>query len=120
MNYTHAVEVMAENNVETNISPRFSFCVPGLSMKDADEGEPLVADGTMCVLFIDTEQEKKIDVGVSWPFEKLEPGECLISAAFQTIEIGDKLNIAMNYTNLFINMWPQYETDTAPPGESMT
>ena len=65
-------------------------------MTNAEDGELLAADGTMCLKFIDTEQEKKIDVGVSWPYEKLEPGECLIAAGdwpYQTIEIGDKVEI---------------------------
>ena len=34
----------------------------------------------MCFKWIDTEQEKEINVGVSWPYDKLEPNECLVSS----------------------------------------
>ena len=46
-------------------------------------GEEIAPNGTMCLKMIDTEQEKKIDVGVSWPFEKLKKGECIISSDFE-------------------------------------
>ena len=51
----------------------------------------MAADGTMCLKIFDTEQEKKIDVGVSWPFEKLGPDECIISEDFANvgIKVGD-------------------------------
>ena len=46
------------------------------------EGVDFAKNGTMCIKWLDTEQEKAIDVGVSWPYNKLEPYECLISSAF--------------------------------------
>ena len=47
----------------------------------------------MCLKFIDTEQEKAIDLGVSWPYEKLAPNECLVSSEFagQGVKKGDKI-----------------------------
>ena len=42
----------------------------------------LAPNGTMCLKFIDTEKEKEIELGMSWPYEKLEPHECLISDEF--------------------------------------
>ena len=91
------------------------MCVPTGYMTVALEGELLGSN--MCLKFIDTDQEKKIDVGVSWPYEKLEPGECLIAAGdwpYQTIEIGDKVEIEINWTAYFINMWSQFEPDNIP------
>ena len=46
---------------------------------------------TMCLKFIDSEQERKIGVGVHWPFEKLEKNECIISSNFASkgIKVGD-------------------------------
>ena len=44
------------------------------------QGEQIVSNGTMCLKWIDTEQEKKINLGVSWPYEKLEPYECIVSS----------------------------------------
>ena len=45
----------------------------------------------MCLKMIDTEREKKIDLGVSWPFEKLEYGECIVAAdlAEKGVKVGD-------------------------------
>ena len=45
----------------------------------------------MCLKFIDSEQERKIGVGVDWPFEKLEKNECIISSNFASkgINVGD-------------------------------
>lgn len=45
----------------------------------------------MCLKMIDTEKEKNIDLGVSWPYEKLEYGECIIAAAFAEtgVKVGD-------------------------------
>ena len=45
----------------------------------------------MCLKMIDTEKEKKIDLGVSWPYEKLEYGECIIGSNFADngVKVGD-------------------------------
>jgi len=45
----------------------------------------------MCLKMIDTEQEKSIDLGVSWPYEKLQKGECIIAVDFASdgVEVGD-------------------------------
>lgn len=53
-----------------------------MQFTDSD-GEEIAPNGTMCLKMIDTEQEKKIDAGVSWPFEKLKKGECIISSDFK-------------------------------------
>lgn len=58
----------------------------------------------MCLKFIDTEQEKDIDVGVSWPYEKLEPYECLIAQEFadeKGVAVGDSVTIWMQTSNYF-------------------
>ena len=34
----------------------------------------------MCLKWLDTELERKINLGVSWPYDKLQPYECLVSA----------------------------------------
>ena len=47
----------------------------------------------MCLKFIDTEQEKKINVGVKWPYERLEKNECIISSSFakKGVSVGDEV-----------------------------
>lgn len=52
----------------------------------------------MCLKFFDTHQEKKIGAGVSWPFKKLKPFECLISEDYATrrhrkVKVDDKIEI---------------------------
>ena len=32
------------------------------------QGTQIAPNGTMCLKFIDTKQEEKIDLGVGWPF----------------------------------------------------
>lgn len=54
----------------------------------------------MCVKFIDTDQEKKIDVGVGWPYSKLEPDECLIGQEFESsgVNVGDTVSLTIKWT----------------------
>jgi hypothetical protein len=47
-----------------------------------------------CVMLIDADTERHMELGTSWPFEPLQPGECLLSSAFaKTLqsEVGDTL-----------------------------
>ena len=57
----------------------------------------------MCLKFIDTDKEKQIGVGTSWPFEKLAPNECLISNQFQKqykINVGDNVLVTLKANKL--------------------
>ena len=47
------------------------------------------------MLLWDTQREKDINLGASYPFEPLEKGECIISSTFAStgISIGDTLKI---------------------------
>ena len=68
--------------------------------------EDIASNGTMCLKFIDTDQEKAIDLGVGWPYEKLEPYECLISSAFSMEGVlkGDKIVITVSMTSFWMNL----------------
>ena len=73
-------------------------------------GEKLASDGTMGVKFIDTEQEKKIDAGVSWPFNKLKQDECIINAKFasKNVNVGDQVTVRIIndkafWDNIYLN-----------------
>ena len=57
----------------------------------------------MCLKFIDTDQEKKIGVGVAWPYEALKPYECLISDDFAAhgVKVGDYVKVTMIWNNFF-------------------
>ena len=97
------VSVLEENGVEHHLSPRFQICPDGNAIRlSDDQAKKLVPDGTMCLKFFDTKQEKKIEAGVGWPFEKLEPYECLISSDFGLLGVkaGDKVTI-----NLIMDEW---------------
>ena len=47
---------------------------------------------------------------MSWPYEKLQPYECLISDEFyqQGVTLGDKLTISLSWNNFWQNLRPQY------------
>ena len=75
---------MQDNDVEAYLSPRFQINEGQNRIQFTDtSGTELAKMGTMNLKFIDTEQEKKIDLGISWPFEKLKRGECIISTVFE-------------------------------------
>ena len=69
--------------MEHYLSPRYQMCPyrEQMNLKNT-QGTQLVENGTMCLKWLDTEQEKAINVGVSWPYEKLEQYECLVSDEF--------------------------------------
>ena len=97
--------VLDEHDIDHNISPRYQACPKhdAIMFKDA-EGNYLAPNGTMCLKFIDTDQEKKIDLGVSWPYEALEPYECLISDDFASsggVKVGDYVSITLIWDNFF-------------------
>ena len=71
----------------------------------------------MCLKFIDTEKERDIEVGLSWPYQKLEPYECLISDEFYQKGVihGDKINITLSMTNFWQNLRPQYNEEANLP-----
>ena len=79
LNYTLATQLLQENEIEHHLSPRYEICP--VDFKDTD-GNDLAPPDTMCLKFIDTDQEREIGVGVMWPYEKLQLGECLISSDF--------------------------------------
>ena len=96
MNYTQVVNVLDENSVEHYISPRYQMCPIGDMMQVMNsEGIEIAQNGTMCIKFMDTEQEKAIDLGVGWPYSAMEPYECMIATEFQkkAIKVGEKVKI---------------------------
>ena len=63
---------MQDNDVEAYLSPRFKINEIQHRIQFTDtSGTELAKMSPMNLKFIDTEQEKKIDLGISWPFEKL-------------------------------------------------
>ena len=96
MNYTRATELLEENEIEHHLSPRYEICP--VDFTDAN-GNDLAPSNSMCLKFIDTEQEKEIGVGVTWPYEKLQLGECLISSDFERygVSVGDKVHASVSW-----------------------
>ena len=75
------------------------------------EGSDLASNGTMCIKWLDTEQEKNIDVGVGWPYDKLGPYECLIPSTFASsagVVNGDKIVINIAWSGFWNNLRNQY------------
>ena len=61
-----------------------------------------------CLVLMDTDREKSIDLGPDYPFGKLNPGECIIptglanklSVGDKTVEIGTTIGVLMNLKNI--------------------
>jgi hypothetical protein len=70
--------------VDYNISPRNQWA---FSIYVSPEGAELENDGSYCaVATIDTDREKAIDLGPSYPFAKQGSGECIVPESFKTDE----------------------------------
>ena len=109
MNYTQAVANLNEANVEHHLSPRYQMCPyyeDQINIYNT-EGTQLVDGGTMCLKWLDTDQEKAINVGVSWPYDKLEPYECLVSVEFAAsagVVSGDQIVISVGWSAFWMNL----------------
>ena len=61
-----------------------------------------------CLVLMDTEREKSIDLGPDYPFGKLKPGECVMSSALadtlsvgnNKVKIGSEIDILINLKNM--------------------
>ena len=111
MNYTRGMALLEENDVEHYISPRYQSCPPGDAMQFTDaSGAYLAANGTMCLKFIDSDKEKEINVGVSWPYDKMKKGECIIADDFalKGVNVGDIVTIKVQWEGYWNNMRAEY------------
>ena len=70
LDYRQVVDNFGEETY--NLAPRFHMC-------DIDVSR--VYNG--CIMALDTEREKAIDLGVSYPFASLSAGECVVSSQYQ-------------------------------------
>ena len=97
MNYTHFEELYDTHDGEYNLAPRIQWC-------------DVYASGSYhysCVTLWDTDREKEIDFAPDYPFEKLGPGECVITSEFQDTfysrnkpEVGDDITLYVPFMNL--------------------
>ena len=75
-----------------------------MQLTDQD-GKEIAANGTMCLKMIDTDQEKKIDAGVSWPYKKLDYGECILPSDFHhSVKVGDRVFINIVWSGFWNNV----------------
>lgn len=47
--------------------------------------------------WLDSDKEKAMELGVSWPFSKLNPYECVIGNSFTNVDlkVGDTISIQL-------------------------
>ena len=72
-----------------------------------DQGQITNSDEqSLCLKFIDTQQEKEIGVGTSWPFAKLSPNECIVpnTLSLQGVSIGSTIRVQMWLSDIWNNM----------------
>ena len=60
----------------------------------------------MCFKFLDTDREKEIEIGSSWPFAKLNPYECIVPSTFASkgLSVGSKIRIQLWLSAIWDNM----------------
>ena len=86
-NYT---QIKALYGDEFNLAPRAHL------WSDINEND-------YAIYFIDLEQEKKINVGVDWPYPDMKPGECVLTQdmASEGYEVGQDATFITNSTGLW-------------------
>lgn len=119
-NYTKAIEVMDKDGVEHYLAPRYQMCPVSYQMYVGNlQGSQLAPNGTMCLKWLDTDKEKEIGVGVSWPYEKLSPFECLISETFgreSGLKKGDQFVISVYWGPIWPILAHQYNEEAQVQG----
>ena len=71
-----------------------------------------------CVMLMDTDREKEIGLGASYPFEKLQTGECFINAQMAStlkVQTGDVIYNQLNLYQNLMAMIDLYNTNIAIP-----
>lgn len=69
--------------------------------------------------FFDTNQEKKIGAGISWPFHKLKPYECVISEDYSKhkgVKLGDKIAISVTLADFWNVLRHEYNEKAETEG----
>ena len=80
----------------------------------------MIMSYSICLNLIDTDREKEINVGRSYPFEPLDMGECLLDQKWQQtlrVEEGDMVYFGMYNPILFKSLITRYNflyNDTMP------
>ena len=62
---------------------------------------------SVCTMLIETEREKQIEIGVTYPYPPLGPGECYIPNANKEqleVEIGDEITLNVQSADM-MNGW---------------
>ena len=100
--------MLEEADVEHHLSPRFQICPGGDNgeFTDASTGDQIANNGTLCMKFIDTKQEESIDLGVAWPYDELDPNECIVSTDLKDAGVrkGSTIRISIGWTDYWNNM----------------
>ena len=86
-----------------NLAPRYHMCQ--INVGTVFEG---------CIMAFDTDREQDIDLGVSYPFEKLNKGECLISEEWKgkgAIREGSTIPLLHNHGSFWSSLLQAYNED---------
>lgn len=107
LNYTQITgEVLKDDDY--NLSPRNVFA------------NTMDGDFEYTVQFIDTNREKEIDLGVKYPFNALNAGECIVNSGARTtdptLKIGDVMQLNIPMQELFNTIRNQYNDIFREPG----
>ena len=78
-----------------NIAPRYHKCDTKLEIGTREKAE---TDWKYKLMLWDTEREKHVQLGVSYPFEALQKGECILNSKLKQkgISVGDVIGLSVN------------------------
>ena len=112
LNYTHIQEMYGD---ELNVSPRMGYSGGQTYLPNhAHHGitNPLL-------VFMDTDQEKKINLAPDWPYGPIDEGGCIVSKQIATElekHTGDKIQIALSQKWLYDSVIGQYNARASEHG----
>ena len=66
-------------------------------------GSSLDFNGTACLILMDTEREKQIDLGSKFPYVPIQQGDCVVPEIWKEkhgLQEGDKIHISLVFPKL--------------------
>ena len=91
LNYTRVQELYGD---KYNLAPRYHSAVYAYPEWQQYTETLMIPEGYNHIYFYDKELEKDINVGTSWPYNSLQPDECILSSDYKdvsSIRKGDKV-----------------------------
>ena len=115
--YSQTAHFIDFNKAETllkdnqHLTPRFHICDVNLGFADDHR--------VGCLMALDFEREKRIDLAPRFPFESLETGECILSEEYKRIynlKEGQQVELGFTEPDLWTTLARYYNKEAAEQG----